>query len=359
MSVFRSMFFSARAWFIALTCLIILAVVYYVVANRITPYTSDAYVQSFVVQIAPRVDGQVIEVLVEDGSFVGAGEPLFRLDPTPYEFEVARLEASLALSESTIEGLQAQLKFFEGVVDQRQADVDFAQQSFDRISKLAEDSFAAQQQLDQATATLRSDTALLNQAEADLVDIQTQLGSMTGDDHSQVAQVRAELEIARFNLDQTTIFAAVGGIVDNMQLRSGTYLEAGDYVMTLIDSDARWIVANYQENALSVIRPGQSVQLSFFMYPGHIFEGEVTAIGSGVYKGQGLADGLLAQVENPSAWITLSQRFQVRIDPVVGTEFPLRVGATARVMIVTEDSPFMNNLGAFWLRVGTNLDYIF
>lgn len=355
----RDWFGSARAWIIGLACLIVVVIVYYVAADRTTPFTTDAYVQTFVVQVAPRVDGQVVEVLVRDGSSVKAGDPLFRLDNTPYKFAAARLSASLAVAQSNIKGLRSRLDYFNAVVKQRQADVKFAQVTYDRIAKLAEESFAAQQKLDQATDALRTNKALLSQAKADVVDIETKLDSMVGDEHSKVAEARAHLRIAEYDLKHTTIHAAVDGVIDNMQLQTGTYLKAGDRVMSLIDSQKHWVVANYKENALSVIKPGQKVKLSYFMYPGRIFDGEVSEIGSGVYRGQGLADGLLANIENPSAWITESQRFEVRIDPKTAAKFPLRVGSTARVMVVTGNNFLMNGLGLFWLWVGAQLDYIY
>jgi len=95
------------------------------------------------------------------------------------------------------------------------------------------------------------------------------------------------------------------------------------------------------------------------MYPGHILDGEVASIGSGVYQGQGLASGELPDVANPSAWITRSQRFQVRVEPEMNDGLPLRVGATARVMVIRGRHPVMNGLGNFWLWVGTNLDFLY
>lgn len=350
---------SSRFLALALTLIVLAVAAYYVVSDRTTPYTTDAYVQAFVVQVAPRVDGQVTEVLVEEGAEVKAGDALFRLDPKPYEFEVERLTATLAVAQSKIAGLKAQLQHYEAVVSQREADVEFSQKTYDRLAKLTEESFSAEQRLDEANDTLRSNTAMLAQAKADVLNTQTQLQSMVGDEHSEVAQVQAELRNARFNLEQTTIYSGVDGNVENLQLRSGTYLTAGSFVMSLIDNSRYWVVANYPENALSVIRPGQPVKLSFFMYPGHIFEGTVDAIGTGVYRGQGLADGLLSNVDNPSAWITLSQRFEVRIDPNVPKEIQLRVGATARTLVITGDYPVMNTFGRVWLKVGSLLDFIY
>ncbi|MEM6460596.1 MAG: HlyD family secretion protein [Pseudomonadota bacterium] len=350
---------SVRAWMIALLLLIIVVIVYYVATDRTTPFTTDAYVQTYVVQVAPRIEGQVTQVLATQASQVTKGDPLFRLDPDPYQFEVDRLTASLALAETNIRTLQAQLESGEAVVKQREANVKLAQATFDRISALTQDDFATQQQLDEAADTLRSDNALLNQAQADVVDVQTQLDSMIGDEHSQVAQARAELKLAQYNLEQTTVYAPVDGIIDNMQLQVGKYVDAGDEVMTLIDTAQWWIVANFPENALSIIQPGQKVKLSYFMYPGRIFDGEVTSIGYGVYEGQGIASGELPEVQNPNDWITQSQRFQVRITPSTDDMQPLRVGATARIMILSSDNLVMNGLGRFWLWVGAQLDYLY
>lgn len=344
---------------LALTGLLLIAIVYYIVADRLTPYTTDAYVQSFVVQVAPRIDGQVVEVLVEEGSAVAVGDPLFVLDPRPYEYTVARLTAALATAEATVRSLEAQRAYFNAVVTQREADVQYAQETYERNLKLREDSFAAEQALDESVDALRTNEALLTQAQADVVNIETQLEAMTGDEHSAIAQARAELNAAIFELEQTTVFSAVDGVVDNLQLREGTYLEAGDFVLTLIDTSRQWIVANFPENALSIIEPGQPVKLSFFMYPGQIFEGRVGAIGHGVYRGQGLADGLLADVDNPTAWMTLSQRFEVRIDPMIEESMALRVGATARVLVITGDHPIINGLGRFWHWLGAKFDYVY
>ena len=130
--------------------------------------------------------------------------------------------------------------------------------------------------------------------------------------------------------------------------------------MTLVDTTRWWVVANYQENALSVIRSGQTAELSFLMYPGEVFTGKVESIGWGVGQGQGEASGDLPLVENPKAWLNLSQRFQVRLQPGdLGPERPLRVGATARVVIFTDADSFFNPIARWLMRIASNLDFIY
>jgi multidrug resistance efflux pump len=86
------------ARFVALCVFALLAllVVWYAAADRWTPYSGTGAVAGYVAQVAPRVSGPVTEVLVEDNSRVEAGAPLFRIDPTLFEFAVRQAEAELA-----------------------------------------------------------------------------------------------------------------------------------------------------------------------------------------------------------------------------------------------------------------------
>ena len=85
--------YTAKFWVIFIVSLIVLLIAYYILLDRYTPYTSDAYVQAYVLQVAPQVDGQVIEVYVKNNEYVGKGQKLFSLDPRPYEYQVQQLRA--------------------------------------------------------------------------------------------------------------------------------------------------------------------------------------------------------------------------------------------------------------------------
>lgn len=351
---------SIRFWILAAIGLVIFLLAYYVVADRITPFTSDAYVQAFVVQIAPQVNGPVIKVYVDNGSIVKQGDPLFEIDPRPFQHRVDNLRALLVQTEASIKQIESQLEAQLQIIKEREADVHLAQKSYDRISKLAADSFAAQQRLDEATDDLRSRTALHNKAKVERTRLEQRLDAIIDDEHAEVKQVKADLANAELKLSETTVYAPVDGIVDNVQLRVGTYIHIGEAVLSFVDTTRWWIVANYQENALSVIQPGQKVGLSYFMYPGEIYSGTVESIGWGVGQGQGLATGVLPVIENPVAWIALSQRFQVRIKPNdLGPDRPLRIGASVRTVVFTKDSGVMAGLARFWLWVSSKLDFIY
>lgn len=279
-----------RFWVSLAFSVIILLVVYYVASDRITPMTRDAYVQAFVIQVAPLVSGEVTEVFVENGSEVKKGDPLFRIDPRAFQFEVDRLEAKM-------DQMQLELGQQEGAPGKQQA---------------------------------------------------------------AMREIEAELAKASLNLMQTTVVASGDGIVDNMQLHAGAYAAVGNAVMALVDSSKWWIVANFEENALSVIRDGQAVEFGLYLFPGEVFSGNVESVGWGVERGQGFASGNLPQIENPTRWISFSQRFQVRIAPSGPiAQRPLRVGATARVVVFSSDGGVMNALARLLMRLSATTDFLY
>lgn len=360
MAALRNRLSSIRFWVLATIGVIILLLIYYVAADRVTPYTDDAYVQAYVVQIAPQVKGPVVKVYVENGSRVKQGDPLYQIDPRPYQYEVDRLRALLVQTEAEIRQIESSLDGQKEIIKEHQANVHLSQKTYDRINKLAHESFAAQQKLDDATEKLRSNTALLKEAEAVRIRLERRLDAMIGDDHAEVKQVKANLANAELMLSETTVYAPVDGIVDNVQLRVGTYIDVGQAVMSFVDTTHWWVIANYQENALSVIRTGQRAVVSYAMYPGELYSGEVESVGWGVGQGQGIATGILPVIENPSAWIPLAQRFQVRINPEeMPADRPLRVGASVRTVVYTAEGGLMNGLAYVLMWIAGKLDFIY
>jgi len=152
--------------------------------------------------------------------------------------------------------------------------------------------------------------------------------------------------------------APANGFVTNVQLREGDYTHIGLPVLTCIDRDHWWIVANFRENSLENVLPGQRVGLTINTYPGRIFPGVVESVGWGVSQGQGAPSGSLPAVDEPQNWIKLSQRFQVRITPKVPVEYTLRVGATATVAIYTKDKYWLNGITELWQRIEAVLELL-
>src|SRR5689334_1120135 len=97
-------------WIFLLFAWLALLVVYYGLANRYTPHTSDAYVQTYVIQVAPQVPGQVVRVYVKENDRVEKGALLFEIDPRQYEHKVRQLEATQAQARQQVAQMQSELE---------------------------------------------------------------------------------------------------------------------------------------------------------------------------------------------------------------------------------------------------------
>lgn len=349
-----------RFWVLLLIALIVVVLVYLALLDRYTPYTNDGYVQSYVVQIAPLVAGPVVEVSVENNAFVRRGDPLFSIDPLPYEYEVNRLRAELAQAQQTIRELKSGVKSARARIARRKADVVFAKRHYHEIRPLAEKNYAAQLQLQEVTDDLRAKKALLDQAHAEREESQAALSVRVDGEYAQVRLVEAELALAEYNLSRTTFYAPFDGYVTNLQLTEGSYVDVGDQVITFVDANNWWLVSNFRENSLRRIEPGQRASIALAMYPGRVFEAYVESVDWGVSLGQGTPSGTLPEVTTPTNWIRLTQRFPVRLRLSPASPHPvLRVGGRVTVMVVTDEDAFLlNGLAHVWLRIGSVLNFL-
>jgi len=360
-SKFNSIQYTAKFWVILIISLIILLIFYYALLDRYTPYTDDAYIQTYVVQVAPQVEGRVVGVYVENNQFVEKGQKLFSLDPRPYEYSVNELKATLVQTQQEVDQLKSAIVIAEQGVIQAEANLVFAQSQYNDLVPLAEKNYIAQLELDSARDQMQSAEALLNQAKAELESAEQALEYTIDGEFAIIREIESQLAYAEYNLAQTTVYAPSDGYITNLQLVNGSYVDVGDAVLTFVDDESWWVVANFRENSIGRIREGQSAEISISMYPGAIFQAVVENADWGVSAGQGVPSGELPDVENPENWFNLSQRFPVRlkITNMDEEKYPLRVGATVSVAVFTDGGFVLNGLAGFWLRIGSIVDYVY
>ncbi|MEK6223249.1 MAG: HlyD family secretion protein [Thermodesulfobacteriales bacterium] len=353
--------YTPKFWIILIVSLIILLIFYYALLDRYTPYTDDAYIQTYVVQVAPQVEGRVIGVYVQNNQFIEEGQKLFSLDPRPYEYTLEQLKATLVQTQQEVDQLKSAIVSAEQGVKQAQADLVFAQRKYNDLVPLAEKNYIAQLELDSALDQLRSQEATLGQAKAELDSAKQALEYTIEGEFAIIREIESQIAYAEYNLAQTTVYAPSDGYISNLQLVNGAYVDVGDAVLTFVDDESWWVVANFRENSIGRIREGQSAEISIAMYPGKIFTAEVENADWGVSAGQGIPSGDLPDVENPENWFNLSQRFPVRlkITNLDEEKYQLRVGATVSVAVFTDGGFVLNSLAGLWLRIGSLVNYVY
>src|SRR5712671_1872379 len=263
--------------------------------NSLTPSGRIA-VLGRVVDVTPNVAGQVIAVPVETNVLVKAGSVLLQIDPEPYRFKVRQLAAALAEAKQKVEQLKAS-------VDVAVADVQSLNVQWERADKRREDleQLGARQATSQfnvqdAIAQANSLAAQIEAAKAREASARLAASSEIEGENTAVAQLKAQLDNAEWELKQTTIAAPADGYVTLMALSVGDRVTPSRGVMSFVVADDIVIVAVFQQNGLQTIKPGTSAKLVFSNQPGKVYDSKVLDIARGVGQGQLAVSGTLARV---------------------------------------------------------------
>jgi len=354
----RKLLLSARAWVLFLLLIVMVLVVYYVLADLYTPFTTDAYVQAYVVQIAPRVEGQVVRVCVQENQAVSKGDLMFEIDRRPFEHRVALLEAKRVEAIQQVAQLESELSAANAEDARLVAEEAYAQTVHEQEKEIFKQDATTDRKYVEAVQKHKAAQAALGRSRAQVRKAEQALAARIGEEHALVAEVSAQLAQARLDLDWAHVYAPCDGLITNLQLREGAYTHVGQAVMTLIDSGGWLVVANFRENAMSRLREGQSARVALRGAPGRVFDARVVSVGWGVSQGQGVPSGQLPDVKVPSSWVPPAQRFQVRLALDDPQSVPLRVGMTGSVAVYTEPEGVLNEITRFWHQVIARLYHL-
>src|SRR5512134_607004 len=348
-----------RRWILVVLGVCLVLFIYHLFADRLTPYTSQAFVQAYVVGIAPEVAGPVIEVNVEDNQRVEVGQVLFRVDPRRYEVAVESAEAALAEAGQTIGASTAQVAAAEAKLTEAQSRLANIREQGGRVLELVSQGWYAAARGDQARTEIETAEAEVEGAAADLEEARQRLGP-EGENNPEIRAALAALAKARLDLLDTTIIAPSEGLITNLQISTGQYATVGQPVMTFIDIRSVWITAAMRENNLGNLKPGDPAEVILDVRPGEVFKAKVESLGWGVARSEISEVGDLPTIRSQQGWLREAQRFPLRLE-FIGEELPkgVRVGAQANVIVYTHDHPVVNALGWLWIRLVSVLTYVY
>jgi len=342
---------SVRAWVLFTVLLIAALVAYYIFSDLYTPFTTEAYVQAYVIQVAPRVEGQVVRVCIQEDQAVSKGDLLFEIDPRPYEHQVELLTAKRVEAVHQVAQIESELAAAKADDERLVAEEAYAKVVHDQEQEIFKQDATTDRNYVAAVQKYKAAQAAREQGEAQTHKIEQALAARIGEEHALVAEVEAQLAQAQLNLDWTHVYAPANGYVTNVQLREGAYVHVGMPVITCVDGDRWWVVANFRENALSRLRAGQPARVAFRSLPAQVYPARVVSVGWGVSEGQGVPSGQLPDVKVPANWVPPAQRFQVRLMLDEPDMVPMRVGMTGSVAVYTQPEGVLNYITSFWHKV--------
>jgi membrane fusion protein, multidrug efflux system len=290
-----------------------LGLYFYLVGGR-HQTTDDAYVQAARVAISANVAGRVVELAVHDNQAVHKGDLLYRLDDQPLRIAVREAEARLASAELQVESLKANYRQRRAQMTSAQRAFAFQQSELARQRRLLASGIASQAAVDRITHALDDARGALAGAEQEAGAVLAQLGgdaNIAPPQHPALQQAQAALDGARLDLSYATVTAPVDGVVTRVdELQVGRYVAAHAPVFALVSTSQIWVEANFKEDQLAHMRPGQEASVAIDSYPGRSFRGRVASVSPGT----GSQFSSLPPENATGNWVKVVQRVPVRIE---------------------------------------------
>lgn len=354
--------------------------------NVFAPSTADMRVYKYTIPIVSQVRGRVIEVPIEEGNrLVHKGDVLFRVDPTPYQLDVNTLEAQLANAqggqrevEESLKGARGKVAESRGAIAQAAsrtreaaAKLDLANRRVEQYRELVATGAGSRFDLERAESDvkeLRGQYDAMRSAETQARASESQalagegqvvqrLGAKANGEYAQVAQIRAQLENARWLLAETTTRSPCECYVINLQLRVGAFVAAlpVNPVMTLVEAEGQ-IIALFNQNELHQVEAGNEAEFALDTLPGRIIKGKVDSIVWAQGQGQIPASGVIpltGVVGQPPG------RYAVKFDiSERDRKIFLAAGAAGHAAIYTDHLHGIHILRKVIIRVGSYLNYL-
>ncbi len=341
--------------------LILVLLCWYLVADRLTPYTTQARLHALVVPVAPQISGLVEQVLVTNNQRVAEGDLLFTINTDNFVLQMAAAQADLEAARQAVGSSTAAVTAAEASLAAAEAGLLRSEQDAFRMRGIreADPGAISERRLQYAEATLTAAEANVGAAEANLEKAKQDLGR-AGENNVRIVQAQVAIADAQLDIDRSVVLAPGNGVVTDVRLDTGGFATAGAPQMTFIATDNVWVQADFTENNLGHIEEGDPVEFIFDVRPGEIFDGTVRGTGFGVQIGSAPL-GSLPTIENDNNWLRDAQRFPVLVDFDMEhlDEMGVRVGSQASVTVYTGDHPLMNFLGRLRIRIATYLSYAY
>ncbi len=275
----------------AITALVILVLGIIISINSVFyKSTDDAFVEGHIVTVAPRVFGPVIKLNVEDNQIVKKGDLLLEIDSKDYE-------AKLKQSQAKLEEAKASLISADNDVIKTLSELEFAQNEYDRYSKMHAKGITS-------TQDYEASQTKLTQAKSNNSSAKAKYDEIT----ASIKKLEAEVEQDELNLSYTKIYAVQDGKVTHRTVEEGNYVQIAQPLFAIAQDDV-WVVANFKETQIANMKKGQKVKIKIDAYGNKKFNGVVDSL----QMASGAKASLFPPENAVGSYVKIVQRIPVKI----------------------------------------------
>jgi membrane fusion protein (multidrug efflux system) len=312
--------------------LLILGGGYYWLTSGGSVSTDDAQIKQDIVSVSPQVNGQVVQVLVHNGSRVKRGDLLFRIDPQPYRVALEQAQAQLAAAQLQTHVLRTAAAGTGGDIRGAEANLSIKRNALGRQQALLKRGFTTRADYEDALNEVKT-------AETELADARARAANahaaVAPGEQPQIAQAQAAVDKARLDLERTDVRAPMDGVIENAdKLQVGQMAVIGVGMISLVHSSTAWVEANFKEKDVGRMVPGQRARVELDAYSGQQVKAHVQSIGAGT----GSEFSLLPAQNANGNWVKVTQRVPVRIAFDGTPTKPMIAGLSVTATVIFDDN---------------------
>lgn len=282
-------------------------------------YTDNAQIRRNIIPVNSRVQGYIQKVCFDDYQFVHKGDTLVIIESSEYELKVAQARAGYqkALMENTAMGTvisttENNLSVSDATIEELRIRLRQAETDYHRYEQLLAQKAVTQQQYDNVKADYEA-----TKAKYDMLVRQKRSTSLVKEEQTQrleqnqtnIDVAKAAQNLAELNLSYTVITAPCDGVTSRKAIQEGQLIQPGQTLLTLVEYNNVWVIANYKETQTANIREGMPVSIKVDAVPGVDYYGEVASMSNAT----GAQYSVIPQDNSAGNFVKVEQRIPIKI----------------------------------------------
>jgi membrane fusion protein (multidrug efflux system) len=286
---------------------------------NITTFTDNAQVKRQIVPINARVQGFIKEIRFDEYTFVHKGDTLIILDDAEYALALAQAQAQMqnALSgkstvSASITTTASQISVSDASIEGTRVEMANAERDLARYKSLLDDKAVTPKQYDDAKTrydALKARYEMLCHQKQSTVLSRDEKSRQLGQQDAGIELAKASVELAKLNLSYSVITAPVDGYTSRLNLQVGQLVQPGQTLLSIVDENDVWVIANYKESQTSKMKVGDKVKITVDAIPGKTYIGYIEAISNAT----GAQYSLVPQDNATGNFVKVEQRLPVKI----------------------------------------------
>lgn len=282
-------------------------------------YTDNAQIRRNIIPINSRVQGYIQKVCFDDFQFVHKGDTLVVIESSEYRLKVVQAKANYqkalmenSAMETVISTTANKLTVSDANIEELRIRLNQAKTDFHRYEQLYAQKAVTRQQYDNAKADYEA-----TRAKYDMLVRQKRSTSLVKDEQTQrleqnqtnIEVAQAAQHLAELNLSYTVIVAPCNGVTSKRAIQEGQLIQPGQTLLSVVDHDSVWVIANYKETQTRHIDEGMPVDIEVDAVPGITYQGRVATLSSAT----GTQYSIIPQDNSAGNFVKVEQRIPIKI----------------------------------------------